>query len=102
MPSSAVCSILAFLERIPAFDQHAPDEPVELRQSLAGRVDDERLERGPLALPLLAVEPGLLHSYDTVPSAVWSRFSTSRTPWTFRVAFSSSATRSGESTSPLR
>ncbi len=93
---------LTFLERVSAFDQHASDEAVELRESLGRRVDDERLQRRPLGLPLVSVQAGLHHPYDTVPSGVWSRFSTSRTPWTFRVAFSSSATRSGDSTSPRR
>jgi hypothetical protein len=52
---------------MPTLGEQAADEVVELRQRLRGRVDDERLEHLPLGLPLVAVEPWLLHR--EVPTA---------------------------------
>src|SRR5918995_222463 len=46
-------------------DQHSLDEIVELWERLAGRVDDERLERLPLAFPLVPVEARLFRRHTS-------------------------------------
>jgi hypothetical protein len=44
-----------------ALGHHSLDQCVDLRQRLGRRVDDERLQRLPLALPFVSVEPGFDH-----------------------------------------
>lgn len=48
-------------KREPALGQHPLNQIVELRQRFRRRVDDERLQRLPLRLPLVSIEPWFDH-----------------------------------------
>jgi hypothetical protein len=60
--------LVLLVEWVPMRLQHPGDELVDLRQRLCRRVGDERLERLPLGLPFVPVQPRIAHGGEVPPA----------------------------------